>query len=294
MEIIDKEYLKALSEIYISIFVLDLEKEELYSIKSNPIIDQLIGIPGTMQEKMHNVMGKISIPDHKDLILDFTCLSTLPERIQGKKVITEVFEGKVNGWCKARFLRVGDDVEKPARYVLYVVECIDEEKKKENKLREQAQTDLMTGIMNRGYGEKLIDEYMKQKKPGMFVLFDVDKFKRINDVYGHGVGDEVLIAIANAMKNVRTGEDIIMRLGGDEFAAYFVGIENQESGNAVINKLLKEIASIHIEPIQEEISVSLGAVMYEDEIDFFSAYHKADKGVYESKLNKGSSYIFRS
>ncbi len=294
MEIIEKDFLEALSEIYISIFVIDLEKDELHPIKSNPIIDQLIGIPGTLQEKMDNVMRKISISDHVEMILDFTCLSTLPQRIQGKNVLTEVFEGRVNGWCKARFLRVGADVEKPARYVLYVVECIDEEKKKENKLRKLAQTDLMTGILNRGYGENLIDEYMKQKKPGMFVLFDVDKFKHINDVYGHGVGDQVLIGIAESMKHVKSEGDVIMRLGGDEFAAYFTGVENQERGSEVIGKLLKEIASIRIEPIQEEISVSLGAVMYEDGINFYSAYHMADKGVYESKLNKGSSYIFRA
>ena len=293
MEIIEKDFLEALSEIYISIFVIDLEKDELHPVKSNPVIDQLIGISGTLQEKMNNVMSKISVSDHVEMILDFTCLSTLPQRIHGKKVLSEVFEGRVNGWCKARFLRVGENVETPARYVLYVVECIDEERKKENKLRQLAQTDLMTGILNRGYGENLIDEYMKQKKTGMFVLFDVDKFKRINDVYGHGVGDQVLIAIADAMKNVKSDKDVIMRLGGDEFAAYFAGIEDQERGSEIIDKLLKEIADIRIEPIQEEISVSLGAVMYEEGMDFYSAYHSADRGVYESKLNKGSSYIFR-
>ncbi len=294
MEKEEKDLLKALSEIYISIFAYDLEKDEMYSIKSNPFIDQLIGIPGTLQEKMNNVMGKITIPDHVKMISEFTCLSTLPQRLQGKKVLTEVFEGRVNGWCKARFLRIGENVEKPARYVLFVVECIDEEKKKEDKLRRLAQTDLLTGISNRGYGEHCIEESMKAQKPGMFVLFDVDKFKRINDVYGHGVGDQVLIAIAAAMKKVQTDRDVVMRLGGDEFAAYFEGVVDQQGGRDVIDALLKEISSIRIEPIQEEISVSLGAVMYEPGLDFYQAYHKADKGVYESKLNKGSSYIFHN
>ena len=292
MEIANIKILEALSDIYISIFVYDLEKDEMYSVKSNPFIDQLIGVPGTLQEKMNNVMSKITVLDHVKMILDFTDISTLSERMHGKKVLTEVFEGRVNGWCKARFLRIGGDVEEPVHYVLYVVECIDAEKKKENKLRQLAQTDLMTGILNRGYGENLIDEYMRQKRPGMFVLFDVDKFKRINDVYGHGVGDQVLIAIAEAMKKVKTDQDVIMRLGGDEFAAYFVDVSDEERGSEVIEELLKEIASIRIEPIQEEISVSLGAIMYEDDIDFYSAYHKADRGVYESKLNKGSSYVF--
>ena len=293
MEAIEKEVLNALSEVYISIFAYDLEKDEMYAIKSNPLIDQLIGIPGTLQDKMNNVMSRIAVPEHVKMILEFTCLETLPERMQGKRILSTVFEGRMNGWCKARFLRIGADTEAAVRYVLYVVECIDEEKRQENRLRQLAQSDLLTGISNRGYGEQCIEAAMKAKKPGMFILFDVDKFKRINDVYGHGAGDQVLIAIAAAMQKVKTEHDVIMRLGGDEFAAYFAGVEDQQRGCEVIGALLREIASIRIEPIREEISVSLGAVLYEEGLDFYQAYRRADKGVYESKLNKGSSYIFR-
>jgi diguanylate cyclase (GGDEF)-like protein len=103
----------------------------------------------------------------------------------------------------------------------------------------------------------------------------------------------VLIAVASAMKQVKTDDDIVMRLGGDEFAAYFVDITDQKTGSDRIEQLLKKIAEIHIDPIEEEISVSLGAVIYKEGLDFYTAYHTADRGVYASKLNKGSSFDFR-
>jgi diguanylate cyclase len=293
METIEAGILAAMSEVYISIFALDLDGNKMYSIKSNPIIDQLTSAPKTLQAKMNNAMSKIAVPEHVEMITAFTSLATIRERMQGKKVITQVFQGQYNGWCKARFIRIGEDDSAPLRYVLYTVECIDEEKRKENQLRHLAQTDQMTGLLNRGYGEQSIDHMMKSNRPGMFVLFDVDKFKRINDIYGHGVGDQVLIAVASAMKQVKTDDDIVMRLGGDEFAAYFVDITDQKTGSDRIEQLLKKIAEIHIDPIEEEISVSLGAVIYKEGLDFYTAYHTADRGVYASKLNKGSSFDFR-
>ena len=133
------------------------------------------------------------------------------------------------------------------RYVLYAVECIDEEKKKENHLLYLAQTDLMTGIFNRGHGEKMISGLLSEQKAGLFCLFDVDKFKNVNDKYGHMVGDKVLVAIAEALQKVKRNQDIIMRLGGDEFAAYFVDIISEEDASQIINCFFHEISKIHVD-----------------------------------------------
>ena len=86
--------------------------------------------------------------------------------------------------------------------------------------------------------------------------------------------------------------DIVMRLGVDEFAAYFVDILSEEAASEKINKFFEEISKIQIEPMTEEINVSLGAVLYRDGLTFDSIYKIADRGVYDSKLNKGSSYTF--
>lgn len=72
----------------------------------------------------------------------------------------------------------------------------------ENSLLSMAQTDLMTGIYNRGHGESLIEQSLHNKVKGMMCIIDCDEFKSINDTYGHSVGDDVIIAIAHTLQNV--------------------------------------------------------------------------------------------
>lgn len=87
----------------------------------------------------------------------------------------------------------------------------------------------------------------------------MDKFKSVNDKYGHDIGDKVLIAIATAMKKAQREDDISMRLGGDEFAMYFRNIDTDEDAKLVIERLFSEIEKIHVEPMEEQIHISLGA-----------------------------------
>lgn len=288
----DQYTLTALSEIYISLHIFDLVEDKLYPIKSNRFIEMWSDGFDSSQEKLRNVMKNITLEEHLDLIMEFIDFSTLRERMKGHKVISEVFYGKVNGWCKARFIRTEGGENDELRNVLYAVECIDEEKKKENHLRYLSQTDLMTGIYNRGHGERSITELLENHVPGLFCLFDVDKFKHVNDKYGHIVGDKVLIEIAHTLEKVKRQNDVVMRLGGDEFAAYFVDVASEETAAELINHFFDEISKIHIEPITEGISVSLGAVLYKEGLTFDSIYKLADNGVYDSKTNKGNSCTF--
>lgn len=282
--------LAGLSEVYISLHILDLAENTLFPIKTNKFIEMWSEGFDSITEKMRNVMSKITSEEHQELILEFTDLTTLEERMKGKKVISAVFHGNVNGWCRARFIRVTDDDK--LRYVLYAVECIDEEKKKENHLLYLSRTDLMTGIYNRGYGERMISELLDGHRQGLFCLFDVDKFKNINDKYGHSIGDSVLIEISKALQRVKRSNDVVMRLGGDEFAAYFLDIDSESAASEIIAAFFDEISRLHIEPITEKVSVSLGAVLYKDGFSFDSIYKLADSGVYDSKTNKGNSYTF--
>ena len=105
-------------------------------------------------------------------------------------------------------------------HVLYCVECIDDQKKREDKLLYLAQTDTMTGISNRRSGEKMIERVLNNKVSGMMCLVDCDKFKSINDTYGHMAGDEVIVAIAHTLQKSCRDKDVVMRLGGDEFALF--------------------------------------------------------------------------
>lgn len=288
----DKYVLSALSEVYISLHIFDLIDDKLFPMKSNRYIEMWSENFESSQEKIHNVMLNIVSEEHRALMVEFTDFSTLEERMKGQLAISAVFHGKVSGWCRARFIRVKNTEHEKLRYVLYAVECIDEEKKKENHLLYLSQTDLMTGIFNRGYGERMISELLSNKKEGLFCLFDVDKFKLVNDKYGHNVGDDVLIGIARALQSVKRPKDIVMRLGGDEFAVYFVDINSEEAASEIINRFFDEISKIHIEPMTEGINVSLGAVLNKGGLTFDSIYKLADRGVYDSKTNKGNTFKF--
>lgn len=291
----DNEYytvLKALSEIYISIHVFDIEANVLMPFKTNKFIDMWSEGFDTAQDKVINVMKNITKLEHIDTMLEFVDFTTLPERLIDRNNVSIVFEGKVNGWCRARFIVIDrDDNGKPQKLV-YAVECIDEEKKRENHLLYLANTDLLTGISNRGSGQKQISDYLATGMCGLFCLFDVDKFKKFNDKYSHRMGDEVLIRIAEAMTKVKNENDVVMRLGGDEFAAYFVGIKDRKTAEGVIRKLFDEIDKIILDGVEERIGVSLGACISTKNMDFDEIYKIADSGVYKSKVRKGSSFVW--
>ncbi|MGN0622027.1 MAG: GGDEF domain-containing protein [Porcipelethomonas sp.] len=290
----DKFTLDALSEIFISLHIFDLQDDRLFPIKSNRYIEMWSADFESSKDKLYNVMSNITSEEHLELIMKFTDLATLEDRMKGHKILSVVFNGKINGWCKARFIRVNGNENDKLRYVLFAVECIDEEKKKENHLMYLSQIDLMTGIYNRGYGERMISELLERKNKGVFCLFDVDKFKHVNDKYGHLLGDKVLIEIAKSLQKVKRKNDIVMRLGGDEFAAYFVDVDSESGAAEIINRFFNEISGINIAPMTEGISISLGAVLYKGGLTFDSIYKLADSGVYESKINKGNSYTFQN
>lgn len=285
--------LLALSEIYISIYEFDIVNNSLQAIKSNQHIDALASPCEGAQEKLNNVMKNITVAEHVDLIIEFSDLTTLEERIGDKKDISTVFMGKVNGWCRVRFIVLDRDETGRLSHVLHTVECIHEEKLRENHLLYLSQTDLLTNINNRGYGEKAIGDLIDKKQLGMFILFDVDKFKLVNDRYGHQVGDKVLIAVADALSKIVSTGDIAMRLGGDEFAAYFPNIKDKAEGKMLLQKLFDTIALIQIAPMEEQVSISLGARFVKETDDFDTVYKSADSGVYASKNSKGSSFDFQ-
>lgn len=160
-----------------------------------------------------------------------------------------------------------------------------------DRLFHESRTDALTGIQNRGGGEDDIEKLLRDRVPGMFLMFDADKFKRINDTYGHDMGDKVLISIAKTLQtSVRRG-DPAMRLGGDEFVAYLPGITTSEQAQNFVNRLFEGIARIRIPGLEDVvISISAGAVFYDGETiqHFADLYQAADERIYASKKQEGS------
>ena len=168
--------------------------------------------------------------------------------------------------------------------------------KERQNLEILASTDIMTGILNRGSGERRVIDAMANNKAGMLCILDIDKFKDINDDLGHNVGDKVLRGIADVLKITFRDEDIVFRLGGDEYAAYVMNLNDEEAGKVVLDRLFSEIAKIDFPELEgRKICVSAGAAFFKggEKKSFEELYKLADSGVYESKKVAGSALHFR-
>lgn len=172
---------------------------------------------------------------------------------------------------------------------------ITDKKKLEDELLVLSETDVLTGISNRRSGEAKIEELIGNGAKGMFCLLDIDKFKSINDNYGHTIGDKALIAVAECLKRSFRSSDITLRLGGDEFASFAVGIGTETQGAECINRFFAEVEKIDIPEIGKGgISVSLGAVLFSggEDAEFDKIYAMADSAMYICKSNQGNYFSF--
>lgn len=157
-----------------------------------------------------------------------------------------------------------------------------------NELVKQAYTDPLTNLPNRRYLEKHLEAVMLKNKqlniPVGVACLDVDFFKKVNDNYGHDIGDEILKLISTVfMKSVRNN-DIISRSGGEEFTGVFEGINEVALKNLLerIRILIKK-SNIVVNGERLSVTISIGGAMLDDEDDIESIIKRADKALYEAK-----------
>lgn len=183
--------------------------------------------------------------------------------------------------------------EGPSCYVSYmdVTERINQEqlqRQEQEALREQASRDSFTKLLNRGTMEQLICEALGASEAATeyaYITFDVDNFKRINDAYGHGMGDMLILKVAELLKEAFGKEAFIARMGGDEFAVFCQNIKEQDVVYQQAKRVLCELRKER-EPLGflEEPTVSIGiAFGPEAGTSFEELYHKADEALYRVK-----------
>ncbi len=161
-------------------------------------------------------------------------------------------------------------------------------------LENMARVDSMTGIANRRRFfevSKIRLSAAQERNYSLFLfLFDLDKFKLINDTYGHNIGDEVIKHFVGTVKTHLDPKDCFARLGGDEFVLLLSNI-SREKALLKIEKVRKAIASItSVADVNLHISVSIGATMAkpsDKEID--SILKRADKSMYDAKKKRQKS-----
>ncbi|MBP9996868.1 MAG: diguanylate cyclase [Lachnospiraceae bacterium] len=154
-------------------------------------------------------------------------------------------------------------------------------------LKEESSTDPLTKIFNRRNGEMCINS---RGREGAFCLFDIDKFKYINDTFGHSVGDEVLQAVANTMKSSFRDTDVCIRLGGDEFAIFALGLDSSAKASLVLDRFFNNLADLQIDSLKGyHFTISMGVYFSVPSDKFEDMYKRSDEAMYVRKRERGGN-----
>lgn len=153
-------------------------------------------------------------------------------------------------------------------------------------LEKLAMLDELTQLPNRRYIENVIqmklNEYLLNEVKFGLIFMDIDDFKKINDNYGHDVGDLVLKTISKTFSNNLRGDDIIGRWGGEEFIAVFSGV-NRENLEKIAEKLRMLVENTVIKDEKLKVTISIGAALVTPEDDMDTLIKKSDQLLYKSK-----------
>ena len=164
----------------------------------------------------------------------------------------------------------------------------EELKKQIEKERQQTLRDVLTEIPNRlAYEERLkfeLANFRRNKTPFVLVVWDIDLFKKVNDVYGHSAGDQVLKLVASILNKNMRETDFIARYGGEEFVSILPNTDIK-AAQAVTDKLRELIATskFHFREQGVKVTVSAGFAEVKENEDGENLFIRADKALYKAK-----------
>lgn len=236
------------------------------------------------------------ILDHRDIP---AFIGALSNALSGQRKNT--FDARVinnrgdSVWHRIKFSVVFDENDNAVQFVGNLTD-IDKEKKEKNRLIAQAETDQLTGFLNKLSTTLKVNELIKEDdEEGAFFIFDIDDFKKLNDTYGHRVGDIFLKEFTKKLSLSFRTSDVLGRVGGEEFVLYLSGVGD--------NKHYLEEKAVQIQSIcnsirldaapEDEFSCSIGISRFpSDGKTYTELYEKADKAMYYVKNHGKKNFAF--
>lgn len=277
--------------IYESIFTPDGLGKCIYI---NSQCEEIMGIPSNLIiEDMNNFYSLI----HKDDLLKY--ISTEKKATQNFDIEVRIvhFKTKELRWIHLSSSMCETLSEGNTLWV-GIISDITEKKKNEEMLFKFATTDSLTGLYNRRYFyemiEKEINKFKKYKLSFSILLLDLDKFKLINDKFGHIIGDEVLKHFVKQIKRILRPGDSFGRIGGEEFCILFKETPIDEAKKLASkcrevverNPIATDLGNIYL-------TVSGGLVeVSEHSLEIFKLMEKADKALYMAKESGRNRIIY--
>ncbi|WP_105201015.1 bifunctional diguanylate cyclase/phosphodiesterase [Pseudoalteromonas sp. T1lg10] len=243
--------------------------------------------------KLLNVIAKEMAIFNDDIEYDLRTRNywrgdTMLEQIDGKAL-----------WVSLSVSPIRDEEGGVSSYVVSAQD-ISFVKESQRKMEQLAYFDTLTGLANRTFFRMQLRKSMALAERGHYAFalfyFDLDEFKRINDTLGHDSGDQLLVEVANRLKNRLRTEDTIARLGGDEFAVLLSGIESHERARNVAHTIQHTLNQpITLGNNEVIVSASIGITMAPDDSSEEDQLLKhADLAMYEAKAKGKNTYHFYS
>lgn len=253
------------------------EKEAMTILKSRDLRADLLKVYPA------DSINKYLHPDDADSL--WNILSKPTEDGYNSVLLARIKFGDAYRWNSVSFKPIFADSGIVKSIIISAID-INEEYERELQLKRMAETDAKTGMKNESAFEIEVTQRLKKmsgKERGIFAMLDVDGFKMINDIYGHMIGDDVLVIIGNAIKRGIRSSDIASRLHGDEFSIWLDGMDSKGFAIATIqriNDLIEEEARKKEKPIAR---VSAGFAVATPGSTYPTLYQRADKALYFSK-----------
>ena len=164
------------------------------------------------------------------------------------------------------------------------------------QIRIQKDTDEMTGLRNKGSLTREINEYLADASTdkGLLFILDIDRFKSINDTYGHDIGDSVIIQLGRYLAARFNGEEITGRFGGDEFILFFKDTDDTDLARLIARDVVAGVSeSVKLPDEKEKLSISVGIATYNGtEKNYSELFKKADVALYKAKAGADEKFCF--
>jgi diguanylate cyclase (GGDEF)-like protein/PAS domain S-box-containing protein len=166
---------------------------------------------------------------------------------------------------------------------------ITEQKNAEKRLFQLAHNDYLTNLPNRSlFNDRIIEAMQRSKRTRSLMALmylDIDKFKSINDNYGHAVGDGLLIEFSKRLSASVRATDTVARLGGDEFTIIAEALKSPDDAQLIASKIIKHVQKeMHIHDFNLQVTTSIGISFYQGEdIDADQLINNADRALYRAK-----------
>lgn len=213
----------------------------------------------------------------------------------------EVWNRRKGGAAYAEMLSISaiTDAEGVLQNYVALFTDISQQKEHERELEHMARYDVLTGLPNRALlADRLQQEMahcLRQRKQLAVVFIDLDGFKLVNDQHGHGVGDELLIALAARMKATLRDGDTLARIGGDEFVSVLTGLDSPKDCEIALSRLLAAAAEAVVATNGEvlRVSASIGVTLFpQDLVAADQLLRHADHAMYQAKQSGKNRYHY--